>query len=128
MWRAAISRACNRFFILSSVSIPRTVCGGLQYKDLFLIAKQGKLFQYRERYVEGCNQTKLENAIKHITSFNTENGMWRAAISPSSDSYWPKTSFNTENGMWRAAILNLRNCEHTARNVSIPRTVCGGLQ
>ena len=36
-------------------------------------------FQYRERYVEGCNaQRSLRDAFKY--SFNTENGMWRAAI------------------------------------------------
>ena len=38
------------------------------------------MFQYRERYVEGCNFTGLQPFLYLIISFNTENGMWRAAI------------------------------------------------
>ena len=37
-------------------------------------------------------------------------------------------SFNTENGMWRAAIRRSSCIRRAGRGVSIPRTVCGGLQ
>ena len=37
-------------------------------------------FQYRERYVEGCNRLEEKKAAAKKAGFNTENGMWRAAI------------------------------------------------
>ena len=87
-------------------------------------------FQYRERYVEGCNPYIDCVVEKIFACFNTENGMWRAAIwdamksakSISKFQYRERyvegcnvphghkdgrcvLRFNTENGMWRAAIL-----------------------
>ena len=61
--------------------------------------------------------------------FNTENGMWRAAIfhnyNVEAAMNW---RFNTENGMWRAAIRSHLFRHKRICDVSIPRTVCGGLQ
>ena len=91
---------------------------------------QEKMFQYRERYVEGCNvssgevgshyrqvsiprtvcgglQSVMRKRSRHfLLRFNTENGMWRAAISRRpTHMASASSSFNTENGMWRAAII-----------------------
>ena len=56
MWRAAIPRASSSF------------------------TGTRRAFQYRERYVEGCNALTSVLGYRQKSSFNTENGMWRAAI------------------------------------------------
>ena len=103
MWRAAIKGRESKREETRRVSIPRTVCGGLQC----------------HRY-GGCSSCP--------GCFNTENGMWRAAmINP------------VRNGDVSAAFqyreryvegCNPKTCGviKDFGLVSIPRTVCGGLQ
>ena len=69
-----------------SVSIPRTVVGGLQ-------------FRHRRRH-------KLPER-----GFNTEDGRGRAAIS-SVSAPASVSAFNTEDGRGRAAIIKLFMCKH----------------
>ena len=151
MWRAAIRNSSAYLASRHEVSIPRTVCGGLQ---LYLPALDTRYMTVSiPRTVCGGLQSHL--AQKKVFSprcFNTENGMWRAAIFPEEAEESASRRFNTENGMWRAAIWTLCNAtpvdgEFQYREryvegcnllsfliiiclsvVSIPRTVCGGLQ
>ena len=79
MWRAAIKEILYWDRFHREVSIPRTVCGGLQFKGFL-----------------------TEDEVRQ--RFNTENGMWRAAIRLGRNTVVGSPSFNTENGMWRAAM------------------------
>ena len=86
------------------------------------------MFQYRERSVEGCNFTGLQPFLYLIISFNTENGMWRAAIRQS----WKMLSSILLVSIPRTVCGGLQfhhpRIRTGRRRVSIPRTVCGGLQ
>ena len=133
------------------VSIPRTVVGGLQY---LLWEGEGcarQWFQYRGRSWEGCNLLWRHWPCPS-SCFNTEDGRGRAAMSEDRHhqqeplqfqyrgrswegcNFWffkmnlaTRSSFNTEDGRGRAAIKHSID-QKINMNVSIPRTVVGGLQ
>ena len=54
-----IHQCRHEFRHVWQVSIPRTVCGGLQFRHLLSGRRNTVKFQYRERYVEGCNTVPL---------------------------------------------------------------------
>ena len=89
--------------MLSAVSIPMTVLGGLQ-------------------------PTKLARVKRMISRFNTDDGIRRATTRSTTSSLLPHLRFNTDDGIRRATTRGLVNVEVKDAAVSIPMTVLGGLQ
>ena len=76
---------CNLifFFLISSMMIRFNTENGMWRAAIVITYNVGKAFsqfQYRERYVEGCNDQPESLDDFRSDCFNTENGMWRAAI------------------------------------------------
>ena len=143
----------GRYYVVDpiDVSIPRTVCGGLQLVMSLTFGVMATKFQYRERYVEGCNHSTWVDP-RAVLCFNTENGMWRAAIDKVEVCKNKKTVFQYReryvegcNSSLLALLIALISFQYRERYVegcnsrkkenlyklfcvSIPRTVCGGLQ
>ena len=88
----------------TAVSIPMTVFGGLQFLG-FCLGFRSSGVSIPMTVFGGLQYGRRHRRESKRGRFNTDDGIWRAAIASDTLAAPSQRCFNTDDGIWRAAIL-----------------------